>query len=98
MTSAIFGIATSRAQAESVVTDLREAGFTGNDISVLFPDDAGTRDFAHEKHTKAPEGAATGATALKFMCLAASLCVRIWTIICAPELWPVANTRLESMQ
>jgi hypothetical protein len=63
MTSAIFGIATSRAQAESVVTDLREAGFTGNDISVLFPDDAGTRDFAHEKHTKAPEGAATGATA-----------------------------------
>ena len=63
MTSAIFGIATSRQQAERVVLDLRESGFSSNDISVLFPDAAGTRDFAHEKNTKAPEGAATGATA-----------------------------------
>jgi hypothetical protein len=30
-------------------------------VSVLFPDKTGTRDFAHEQHTKAPEGAATGA-------------------------------------
>src|SRR4029453_19042555 len=27
----------------------------------LFPDKSGTKDFAHEQHTKAPEGAATGA-------------------------------------
>jgi len=32
------------------------------DISVLVPDKQGTKDFAHEKHTKAPEGTATGAT------------------------------------
>src|SRR5205807_9076492 len=32
-----------------------------NDISVLLPDKTGTRDFAHEKGTKAPEGAVTGA-------------------------------------
>ena len=36
------------------------AGFSDNDISVLFPDKQGTRDFAHEQHTKAPEGAVSG--------------------------------------
>jgi len=41
--------------------DLRTAGFSGDDISVLMADKAGTRDFAHEHNTKAPEGAATGA-------------------------------------
>jgi hypothetical protein len=30
---------------------------------VLLPDRAGSRDFAHEQHTKAPEGAAAGAVA-----------------------------------
>ena len=38
------------------------AGFSNNDVSVLFPDKQGSKDFAHEQHTKAPEGAATGAT------------------------------------
>jgi hypothetical protein len=38
----------------------KAANFSHNDISVLFPDKTGTRDFAHEQHTKAPEGAATG--------------------------------------
>ena len=45
----------------TIVERLRAAGFSNNDISVLFPDKAGTKDFAHEQHTKAPEGAATGA-------------------------------------
>ena len=58
---AVFGIAKSEAQAARIVEDLREARFSGNDISVLFPDREGTRDFAHEKETKAPEGATTGA-------------------------------------
>jgi uncharacterized membrane protein len=40
---------------------LRQADFRNTDISVMFPDNAGTKDFAHEKNTKAPEGAATGA-------------------------------------
>jgi hypothetical protein len=41
----------------------REAGsLRSTDISVLFPENEGTKDFAHEKHTKAPEGTATGAT------------------------------------
>src|SRR4029077_7038517 len=55
-------IAQSEAQAELIVEGARSAGFSNNDISVLFPDKEGTRDFAHEKHTKAPEGAAAGAT------------------------------------
>jgi uncharacterized membrane protein len=59
--TAVFGIATSESQAERIANDLKRAGFVGDDISVLFPDKAGSRDFAHEQHTKAPEGAAAGA-------------------------------------
>lgn len=58
--SAVFCIATSENQAITIVNNLKTAGFSGNDISVLLPDKSGTRDFAHEQHTKAPEGAATG--------------------------------------
>ncbi len=61
MGKAVFCIVNDRANAEAIVADLRTAGFSGNDISALFPDKEGTRDFAHEKNTKAPEGAATGA-------------------------------------
>jgi hypothetical protein len=59
--TAVFCIATSRSQAEQIVERLRFAKFSNNDISVLFPDKGTTRDFAHEKNTKAPEGAITGA-------------------------------------
>lgn len=62
MATSVFCIVKTSPQAESIVDDLRASGFSSNDISVLFPDKAGTRDFAHEKNTKAPEGAAAGAT------------------------------------
>jgi hypothetical protein len=62
MTKAVFGIAQSIDQAESIVNELKIAGFSNNDVSVLFPDKSTTKDFAHEKHTKAPEGAAIGGT------------------------------------
>jgi hypothetical protein len=58
----VFCIATSRSQAEQIVERLKIANFSNNDISVLFPDKETSRDFAHEKHTKAPEGIATGAS------------------------------------
>jgi hypothetical protein len=61
MAKAVFGLVDSETQAERIVDNLKAAGFSNNDISVLFPDKAGTRDFAHEKATKAPEGAAAGA-------------------------------------
>ena len=57
----VFCIATSRDQADGIVGQLKSASFSNNDISVLFPDKDSTRDFAHEKNTKAPEGAVTGA-------------------------------------
>ena len=59
--TAVFGIYSSYAQVESAVDALRAAGFRNTDISVLFPENAGSKDFAHEKGTKAPEGATTGA-------------------------------------
>ena len=61
MAKAVFCLAQTEAQATTIVNELKAAGFSHNDISVLFPDRAGTQDFAHEQHTKAPEGAATGA-------------------------------------
>lgn len=57
----VLCLAKTYAQADRIVTRLRSCGFAYNDISALFPDKQTTRDFAHEKHTKAPEGAATGA-------------------------------------
>jgi hypothetical protein len=61
MAKAVFGLVDTESQAERIVDSLKTAGFPNNDISVLFPDKGGTRDFAHEQNTKAPEGAATGA-------------------------------------
>jgi hypothetical protein len=60
--TAVFGIYPTRAHAEEAVDALRTAGFRNSDISALLPDNVGTKDFAHEKNTKAPEGTATGAT------------------------------------
>jgi hypothetical protein len=56
----VFCIATSRAQADSIVDHLKSANFSNNDISALFADKDSSHDFAHEKSTKAPEGAAAG--------------------------------------
>lgn len=60
---AVFGIYASPELAENAVDYLIKKGFANSAISVLLPDDESTRSFAHEKHTKAPEGTATGATA-----------------------------------
>jgi len=57
---AVFGIYPDQLTAEDAVDSLKDSGFRSTDISVLFPDNQGTKDFAHEKHTKAPEGAVTG--------------------------------------
>ena len=57
----VFCITTSREQAERIVQQLKTANFSNNDISVLFPDKGTSKDFAHEKNTKAPEGAVAGA-------------------------------------
>jgi hypothetical protein len=59
--TAVYGIYSDRFSTENAVAALKEANFRNTDISVLFPENEGTKDFAHEKSTKAPEGATTGA-------------------------------------
>jgi hypothetical protein len=58
--SSVICIAKTENQAITIVDQLKDHNFSNNDISVLFPDKSGTKDFAHEQHTKAPEGATTG--------------------------------------
>jgi hypothetical protein len=63
MSKAVFCIVRSVPEAQAIVSELQSSGFSNNDVSVLCADKKATRDFAHEHNTKAPEGAATGATA-----------------------------------
>jgi hypothetical protein len=59
--TAVFGIYPDCNSVDSAVDALKTAGFRNTDISVLFPDKPSTKEFAHEKNIKAPEGAATRA-------------------------------------
>lgn len=61
--TAVFGIYPSSVQAERAVDTILRAGFPNGAISVLLPDDESTRDFAHKKDTKAPEGTTSGVVA-----------------------------------
>ena len=61
--NAVISLLPTRMQAENVVAELKAIGVSPDDISVILPDTRGTRDFAHEQNTKAPEGAVTGAGA-----------------------------------
>lgn len=60
---AVYGIYANREMVERAVEQLKTAGFRSEDISILFPEGGGTKEFAVEKETKAPEGAVTGAGA-----------------------------------
>ena len=57
---AVIGLVGTEGQAGYIIGELRAAGFDSNDVSALLPDTRGTRDFAHEHNTKAPEGAVAG--------------------------------------
>ena len=60
MKKSVIGIVETQIQAERIVDQLQQRGVASNEISVLFPDKRGGKDFAHEHHTKAPEGAVAG--------------------------------------
>jgi hypothetical protein len=60
MKKSVIGIVETQVQAEAVVSELQASGVPAPQISVLFPDKQGTKDFAHEHNTKAPEGAIAG--------------------------------------
>ena len=61
--TAVFGIFSSVGAAERTVDALVIDGFSNSDVSVLLPDAQSSKDFAHEKNTKAPEGTTTGVAA-----------------------------------
>lgn len=58
--ASVFGIYPDSATASDAVEALKSSGFRATDISVFVPDNVGSKDFAHEKHSKAPEGAVAG--------------------------------------
>jgi len=60
--AAVFGVYRDTVGLSSGLEALRAAGFRNTDISVLLPENAGSKDFVHQKDTKAPEGATAGAT------------------------------------
>jgi hypothetical protein len=60
--TAAFGIYHTESDMEYAIEALRSEGFRNTDVSVLFPENKGNKDFAVAKATKAPEGTATGAT------------------------------------
>jgi hypothetical protein len=59
--TAVFGIYQNRVQVEDAVNVLHKAGFRNTDTAVLFSENQGSKDLAHERHTKAPHGAIAGA-------------------------------------
>ena len=61
--TAVYGIYPDRTAAEAAVDQLIAADFRKEDISVLMQNNEGTKDFAHDKSTKAPEGTTTGVVA-----------------------------------
>jgi len=63
MKASVYCTAKTIPQAENIVDALKAAGFSNDSISALLPDKRTTKDFAHEKNTKAPEGATTGGVA-----------------------------------
>jgi hypothetical protein len=63
MKRAVIAIVPTLVQAEVIVSRLHALGFSSDDISLLFPDERGAKEFGHEHNTKAPEGAIAGAGA-----------------------------------
>jgi len=57
----LLGIYSSRSSVENAISVLRDSGFSNSDVSVLLPENLGSRELATEKETKAPEGATAGA-------------------------------------
>lgn len=55
-----FGIYRDKDTVMDAIESLQASGFRPADISVLYPENQGSKDLAHEKHSKAPEGAVAG--------------------------------------
>ena len=86
---AVFGIYPNRKSVEEAVAELRASGFRGADVSVFRAENTGTKDFAHEKGSKGPEGfmAGTGTGAIAGGAFSWLVATGVWAI---PELEPIA--------
>ncbi len=58
--TAVFAVYATHAGAQSGADALRASGFRATDVATLIPENQGSKDLAHEKHSKAPEGAMRG--------------------------------------
>src|SRR5271168_1851844 len=58
----VLGIYSTRPGVENAVLGFKDAGFSNSDISVLLPENLGSKELATDKSSKAPEGAAAGGT------------------------------------
>ena len=59
--TSVMAIFADQMSVSNAVDHLKQEGFNSSDVAVLLADNQGTREFAHQKDTKAPEGATTGA-------------------------------------
>lgn len=57
---AVLGTTNTRNQTEAIVEQLHTAGFSYNNISVMFLNNDSSKEFALKNNTKAPEGIVTG--------------------------------------
>ena len=59
--TSVIGIYEDRTTIADAMGVLQKAGYRSADISVLTSDNQGSKDFAHERHSKAAAGAGAGA-------------------------------------
>ena len=58
--TSVMGIYPDRTTVSDAIKVLHKTGYRTTDVSVLASDNQGSKDFAHEKHTRARQGAAIG--------------------------------------
>ena len=58
--TAVFGLFPDETELAEAIEELKGAGFRTADLSILLPENLGSKDIGHEKHTKAPEGTLAG--------------------------------------
>ena len=61
--TAVFGLYPDETELLEAIEELKCAGFRTTDLSMLVPENLGSKDIGHEKHSKAPEGAVAGGIA-----------------------------------
>jgi Protein of unknown function (DUF3341) len=79
--TSVIGIYPDRTTVSDAINVLHKAGYRPTDISVLSSDNQGSKDFGHEKHTRAPAGAALGAAVGAFIGAALAWYVSNGTLI-----------------